>query len=151
MTVIAVSSDDVIVIAHRRDSAGDDRFLPDVKMTKSADLLRLVLLARAFFETANQQHQREHLDFVALLGTLHRGLGDARQCSSSARPAGFSPKIHARHKKEREEQVAEKSVTEKHPGRGGAVLRQTDGERLNQSREVFRVAGIAQPRKYIRD
>jgi hypothetical protein len=36
-------------------------------MAKAADLLRLILLTRAFLETPDQQHQREHLDFVALL------------------------------------------------------------------------------------
>jgi hypothetical protein len=40
-------------------------------MTKSANLLRLILLAGAFLETPDQQHQREHFDFVALLSRLH--------------------------------------------------------------------------------
>ena len=47
--------------------ADNDRFLSDVKMAEAADLLRLILLARAFLKTPDQQHQREHLDFVALL------------------------------------------------------------------------------------
>jgi hypothetical protein len=66
----------------------------------------LILLARAFLETTNQEHQREHLDLVALLGPLHRNLRDARQCSSSM-PAGFAPEVHARDKEKREEQIAE--------------------------------------------
>src|SRR5205807_9843215 len=90
VTVIAISGNDVIILAHGRDRAGDDCFLTDVKMTKAADLLRLILLARAFLKTPDQQHQREHLDLVALLGPLHRDLGGARQCGSSARPAGSS-------------------------------------------------------------
>jgi len=105
--VIAISGDDVIVVAHGRDRAGDHRFLADVKMAEPADLLRLILLTGAFFEAPDQQHQREHLDLVAWLGPLHRNLRDARQCSSSARPAGFSPDVHARHEKQREEQIAE--------------------------------------------
>src|SRR5215471_5921116 len=100
-------------------------------MTEASDFLRLILLTRTFFETADQQHEREHLDFVALLGTLHEKLCDARQCSSSPPPAGVAPKVHAHHEKQREEQVTEQTVTEKHPGRSGTVLRQTDGERLN--------------------
>src|SRR5213079_3619595 len=51
----------------------DDCFLADVKMTEAANLLRLILLTRAFFKTPDQQHQREHLDFVALLPRLHGG------------------------------------------------------------------------------
>ena len=71
MTMIAIGGDDVIVVPHRRDCADHDRFLPNVKMAKTADFLRLILLTRALFETPNQQHQREHLDLVALLGPLH--------------------------------------------------------------------------------
>ena len=74
MRVIAIGGDQVIIRPRRRDRAGHDRFLPDVKMTKAADLLRLILLTGAFLETPDQQHQREHLDFVALLRRLHAGL-----------------------------------------------------------------------------
>jgi hypothetical protein len=56
----------------------DNGFLPNVKVTKTADLLRLILLTRSFLKTPNQQHQREHLDFVALLRTLHERLGSSR-------------------------------------------------------------------------
>ena len=69
--MIAVSGDDVIVVAHRGHRASHDRLLSDVKMTKPADLLRLILLAGAFLKAPDQQHQREHLDFVALLSRLH--------------------------------------------------------------------------------
>ena len=65
--VIAIGRDQVIIRPGRRDGANDDRFLANVKMAKAADLLRLILLTRAFLETPDQQHQREHLDFVALL------------------------------------------------------------------------------------
>jgi hypothetical protein len=70
--VVAIRRDDVIVVAHRRNRTRHHSFLPDVEMTEPADLLRLILLARAFLETTDQQHQREHLDLVALLGPLHR-------------------------------------------------------------------------------
>src|SRR5260370_5526094 len=73
MRVIAISGDDVIVVAHGRDRAGYDRFLANVKMTKPSDFLRLILLAGAFLKPPDQQHQREHLDFVALLYRLHGG------------------------------------------------------------------------------
>ena len=69
--VIAIGGDQVIIGPRRGDRADDDGFLADVKMTKAADLLRLILLARALLETPNQQHHREHLDFVALLGLRH--------------------------------------------------------------------------------
>ena len=118
MSVIAVGSYDGIIRTHCSDGTRHYSFLTDVKVAEAANFLRLILLARAFLKTADQQHQREHFDFVALLGALHRNLRDARQCGFSARPAGFSSKVHARHKKKREEQIAEDGVAEKHPGRG---------------------------------
>ncbi len=94
MCVIAIRRDDVIVVPHGRDGAGDDRFLSNVKMAEAAYLLRLILLARAFLETADQQHQREHLDLVAWLGPLHRKFtrreamrlvrGSERRCGRSS-------------------------------------------------------------------
>src|SRR5207244_6791873 len=71
MSVVAVSCNDVIVVACRRDRATDHCLLADVKMTKAADLLRLILLTGALLKTPDQQHQREHLDFVALLRRRH--------------------------------------------------------------------------------
>ena len=52
--VIAIRRDQIIIRPRRRDRASDDRFLPDVEMAKAADLLRLILLTRAFLETPNQ-------------------------------------------------------------------------------------------------
>src|SRR5207253_3380407 len=69
--MIAIGGDDVIVETCGRDGAGHDCFLTDVKMTEAADFLRLILLAGALFETPDEQHQPEHLDFVALLRWLH--------------------------------------------------------------------------------
>src|SRR5438477_255291 len=69
--MIAIGSDDVIVEPNSRDGTGHDRFLADVKVTKTADFLRLILLAGALFKTPDEQHQPEHLDFVALLRWLH--------------------------------------------------------------------------------
>src|ERR1700720_4720880 len=71
MRVIAIGGDDVIVVARRRDSAADNSFLANVKMAEAADLLRLILLTGTFFKAPDQQHQREHLDFVALLRRRH--------------------------------------------------------------------------------
>src|SRR5205823_5236291 len=65
--VIAIGGDKVIVEPNSRDRAGHDRLLADVKMTKAADFLGLILLAGALFKTPDEQHQPEHLDFVALL------------------------------------------------------------------------------------
>jgi hypothetical protein len=67
MGMITIRSNDVIVGSNRCDRAGYDRFLADVKMTKAADFLCLILLAGALFETPDEQHQPEHLDLVALL------------------------------------------------------------------------------------
>ncbi|MEY2531406.1 MAG: hypothetical protein QOI96_1491, partial [Verrucomicrobiota bacterium] len=86
MGVIAIRSNDIIVMSRSRDGTADNCFLPDVKMAETADLLGLILLTGAFFKTPDQQHQREHLDFVALLG-LHcthatRGSAFARERSA---------------------------------------------------------------------
>jgi hypothetical protein len=56
MPVITVSSDYIIVWSHGSDCPNHDRFLPNVKVTKAANLLRLILLTGAFFEAPNQQH-----------------------------------------------------------------------------------------------
>src|SRR5207302_10305377 len=87
MGVIAVGSDDVIIKPNRRDRSGNDRFLTDVKVTETADLLRLILLAGALFETPDEQHQPEHLDFVALLRWRH-GDQAARATATSALARG---------------------------------------------------------------
>src|SRR5438046_10666043 len=71
MGMIAIGGDKIIVEPNSRDRAGHDRLLADVKMTKAADFLGLILLAGALFKTPNEQHQPEHLDFVALLPRLH--------------------------------------------------------------------------------
>src|SRR5436309_7380490 len=73
MGMISVSGNDVVIVAHGSDRAGHDCFLADVEVTKTANLLRLILLAGAFLKTPDQQHQREHLDFVALPHRLHGG------------------------------------------------------------------------------
>ncbi len=92
--VIAIGGDQVIIRPGGRDRARDDRFLSDVKMAKAADLLRLILLARAFFETPDQQHQREHLDFVALLRRLHGRAQATRDKAVAARErCGLGPKL----------------------------------------------------------
>jgi hypothetical protein len=71
--MIAISGNDVVVVANRRDSACHDGFLANVKMAKAAYFLRLILLTGAFLKAPDQQHKREHLDFVALLPRLHGG------------------------------------------------------------------------------
>src|SRR5207247_2477193 len=58
VSVITISGDDVVVVAHRSHCAGHHCFLTDVKMTKSADLLRLILLTGPLLETPDQQHPR---------------------------------------------------------------------------------------------
>jgi hypothetical protein len=73
MGMIAISGNDIVVVAHSRDGTCHDGFLANVKMTKAAYFLRLILLTGAFLEAPDQQHKREHLDFVALLRRLHGG------------------------------------------------------------------------------
>src|SRR5207244_6189202 len=93
MRVIAISGDDVIVVAHGRDRAGHNRFLANVKMTKPSDFLRLILLAGAFLKTPDQQHQREHLDFVALLYRLHGGHAVRGTAAAACGLADLRPKF----------------------------------------------------------
>src|ERR1700730_2341054 len=69
--VIAVGRYQIIIRPRRGDRAADDGFLSNVKMAEAADLLCLILLTRALLETPDQQHQREHLDLVALLRLRH--------------------------------------------------------------------------------
>src|ERR1700730_12964357 len=89
MSVIPISGDDVIVRTRCRDCAAHHCLLANVKVTKAADLLSLILLTGAFFETADQQHEREHLDFVALLGRnrTHAVRGNALARERSALPS----------------------------------------------------------------
>src|SRR5439155_16351968 len=70
-------------------------------MTKTPDLLRLILLTGAFFETPNQQHQREHLDFVALLHRVHDGSSRARNRGTGARVLRASAKVDGQDKDQR--------------------------------------------------
>src|SRR5207248_9361978 len=89
MGMIAVSGNNIVVVAYGSDRAGHHRFLPNVEVTETANLLRLILLTGAFLKPPDQQHQREHLDFVALLRRLHGGQGvrgnAARDSGPSAR------------------------------------------------------------------
>src|SRR5205807_2998918 len=87
MGMIAIGGDKIIVEPNSRDRASHDRLLADVKMTKAADFLGLILLAGALFKTPNEQHQPEHLDFVALLPRLH-GNQAARATATSALARG---------------------------------------------------------------
>ena len=54
MGMIAISGNDVVVVAYSRDGTCHDGFLANVKMTKAANFLRLILLTGAFFETPDQ-------------------------------------------------------------------------------------------------
>src|SRR5437763_765820 len=69
--MIAVGCYQIIIRPRGRDRAADDRFLPDVKMAKAAEFLRLILLARALLETPHEKHERERFDLVALLRLRH--------------------------------------------------------------------------------
>src|SRR5438552_15046368 len=68
-------------------------------MAKSADLLRLILLAGPFLEAPKQQHQREHFDFV-VLRRLHRShaVGEiaTRECERSKLRPKFTAKTKRR-------------------------------------------------------
>src|SRR2546423_7035310 len=150
--MIAVRGYQIIIRPCGGDCTANDRFLPDVKMTEAADLLRLILLARPLLKTPNEQHQREHLDLVALLRLRHKaGLDRARLASGRAARIGGATPMKAENEKPGEEQIAQDRGTEKHPARRGAVLRQTDGKRLNESGKILQVTGIAQPGERVRN
>src|SRR5438067_12384660 len=107
--MIPISGDDVIIVSHGGHRACHDSLLAYVKMKKTPHLLRLVLLTGAFLETPNQQHQREHLDFVA----LHRLHGQlSRRNSTQTRGAlprslPASPHVHAKNKQKSENQITD--------------------------------------------
>src|SRR5215813_14211949 len=110
MPMIAISSDDVIIRPHASDRPDDDGFLPNVKMAKAANLLRLVLLTGAFLKAPNQQHEREHLDFVALLHRLHNQLsrGDRAELRSALpRSTHASTDVHANNKETCEDKITD--------------------------------------------
>ena len=96
--MIAISRDDVVVRPRGRDSSNDDRFLSNIEMAKAADFLRLILLTRAFLETPDQQHQREHLDFVALLRRRHGRISRARDAVCRGGNVRAAPKFMQRTK-----------------------------------------------------
>ena len=90
MCVITISVYQVVVWPRRRDSTYHDCFLSNIKMTKAADLLRLILLTGALLETPNQEHEREHFDFVALLRRLH---GRSKQREAKPRQRVIFPAL----------------------------------------------------------
>jgi hypothetical protein len=66
VSVVAIRGDEIIIRPCACERNDYDLFLDVIKIPKTAYLLRLILLAGAFFKAPDQQHQREHLDFVAL-------------------------------------------------------------------------------------
>src|SRR5438067_13505348 len=79
------------------------------------------------------------------------GLDRARQGGGRAGGRRRATPMHAENEKPGEEQIAHDRVKEKHPARRGAVLRQTDGDRLDEAGEIFGITGIAQPGERVRD
>ena len=124
----------------------NDRFLADVKMAKAADLLRLILLTRAFLETPDQQHQREHLDFVALLRLRH---GRIRSGAARAEARARKPCMRPKCMQAMNRPVKSRSLTSefrKNIQLGVApYMRQTHGQRLDQPGQILDVTGIAEP------
>src|SRR5215470_16389831 len=119
--MVAIGSDDVVVVTHGSDGTGDHCLLTNVEVTETADLLRLILLTGAFFESPNQQHQREHLDFVALLHRLHDGLSRAWNRGTRARALRASAKVDGKNKEQSKQNVANERIAEEHPTRRCAV------------------------------
>jgi hypothetical protein len=91
--MVVISGNDVVIVANGSDRAGHDCFLANVKMTETADLLRLILLAGAFLKTPDQQHQREHFDFVALLPRLHGGQAVRGTAARARDPSALRPRL----------------------------------------------------------
>ena len=151
MGMIAIRGDNVIIGPSGRDRPGHDRFLTDIEMTKAADFLCLILLAGALLKTPDQQHRREHLDFVALLRPAACEIRRQRASRGGAAARLSAGRTHADDKKQREKQVAHKRVAEKHPSRRRAVLRQTNSQRLDKAGKIFHVSRIGQPGKRVGD
>src|SRR5256885_11958112 len=83
----------MVAAAHGAARAGPPRFLPNVEVKKPANLLRLILLTGAFLKPPDQQHQREHLDFVALLHRLHGGQAVRGTAARARGPSARRPRL----------------------------------------------------------
>src|SRR5205814_7923526 len=58
--------------------------------------------------------------------------------------------MHAKNEKPGEKQIAQDRVPEKHPGRCGAIGRQTDGQCLDETGEIFGITRIEDPGNAVR-
>src|SRR5436189_2974433 len=143
VSVIAVGGDDIIVITNGSDGACYHCFLSNVKVAKTTDLLRLILLTGTFLEPPNQQHQREHLDFVALLHRLHDGSSRARHRGTGARALRASAKVDGQNKQKGKQKIADERIAKEHPAGGSAIVGQSGRHRLNQTGKVLPIARVA--------
>src|ERR1041385_2715687 len=103
VSMIAISRYQIIIRPRRCDRAADYGFLPDIEMTEAADFLRLILLTGPLLETPDEQHQREHLDLVALRLRHKAGLDRARLSGGHAGGLGSATQVETENEKRSEE------------------------------------------------
>ena len=70
MGVIAVGSDDVIVITRCGQGSNHDCFLANIEVTKPSNFLLLVSLRRTLFKTPNEKHLVEKVKLSLQAGEL---------------------------------------------------------------------------------
>ena len=147
--VIAIRGDDVIVLSRRRDRA-DRRPLPGrckdgrSRRFSAPDIVDWRVLQNAGSTTSARASRLRRAARAALRSR------SARQ-RFRARTFGAPIKAQAKDEEQGEKEIAQKRIAKKHPAGRGAVLRKTNGERLNQTGEILHVTGIAQPGECVGD
>ena len=150
--VIAVSRDEVIVRTRGGNGADHDSFLSDVKVTKAADLLRLILLAGAFFKAPDQQHQREHARPRRAAPRAASSLRGPGQCRFPRCRFRIATEGKAEDENEGEERGRSRANFGKTSSAGVALYCGSPIVRAcHRSRGCFRITRIAQPGKDIGD
>ena len=60
MRVIAIAGNHLVALSRHRLQTNNDGFLPDIEMTKTANLAHRIDLAAALFKTTNARHIAPH-------------------------------------------------------------------------------------------
>ena len=62
MRVVAIAGDHLVALSRHRLQTDNDGFLPDIEMTKTANLAHCIDLAAALFKATNARHIAPHGD-----------------------------------------------------------------------------------------
>src|SRR5258708_4199831 len=79
--MLSIARNHIVILAQGRDSADPDCFLPDVQMTKAADLSQAVRLGTFLFKAPDQKHLMKDLhQCLAILFNSRRCWADFVLC-----------------------------------------------------------------------